>query len=208
MPNLYELFMELPTTSISDVLGGMTNLHYEIKPIDKHYKIAGKAFTVAIPSGDNLAVLRAIREASPGDVLVIDAKGDTTRAVAGDFVVGLAQALGLQGIVADGVIRDIEGIRSLDYPVFSRGATIASGNKYGGGHTNVPISAGGVSIQPGDWIIGDSDGVVVVPRGKQQQVAEEARKKVIQDEQRTLSISGNREAARLYLDQVLGISSA
>ncbi|EHS54880.1 MULTISPECIES: RraA family protein [Paenibacillus] len=207
MSSIDQPFKELPTTSISDVLGGLTNLDYDIKPIHGHCKIAGRAFTVTIPAGDNLAVLRAIREANPDDVLVIDAKGDTSRAVAGDFVAGLAQTLGLQGIVVDGVIRDIEGVRTLNFPIFSRGTTIASGSKYGGGKTNVPVSVGGVSIQPGDWIIGDVDGVVVVPQGMEQQVAEEARLKYVQDQRRETEVSGNKEAALRYLDKVLGLGA-
>ncbi|SFE60914.1 RraA famliy [Paenibacillus algorifonticola] len=206
--NINELFKELPTTSISDVLGGLTNLNYNIKPMQEQDRIAGRAFTVTIPVGDNLTVLQAIREASPGDVLVIDAKGDTTRAVAGDFIVGLARAVGLQGIVVDGVIRDVEGIRTLNFPIFTRGTTIAASSKYGGGKTNVPISAGGVSVHPGDVIIGDVDGVVVVPQGREQQVAEEARGKIAQDQQRELDVSGNKEAALRYLDKVLGISKS
>ncbi|MFB5675297.1 RraA family protein [Paenibacillus terreus] len=204
MSDIDNIFQGLPTTCISDVLGGLTNLDYAIKPIDHQHKIAGRAFTVSIPAGDNLAVLQGIREARPGDILVIAAQGDTRRAVAGDFVVGLAQTFRLQALVVDGVIRDIEGIRSLNFPVFSRGATIASGNKYGGGHTNIPISAGGVSIQPGDWIIGDIDGVVAVPEEQAQDVAKAARNKLNQDEERSLAICGDQASARLYLDKVLG----
>lgn len=204
MSDFDNLFQELPTTCISDCLGGLTNLDYAIKPIDAHHKIAGRAFTVSIPAGDNLAVLRGIREARPGDVLVIAAQADTRRAVAGDFVAGLAQTFGLQGMVVDGVIRDIEGIRGLNFPVFSRGTTIASGNKYGGGDIRVPISAGGVSIRPGDWVIGDIDGVVVVPKEQALLVAEAARNKLIQDEQRNSAIQRDRALAKLYLDKVLG----
>ncbi|MFD0681179.1 MULTISPECIES: RraA family protein [unclassified Paenibacillus] len=196
-------FLELPTTSISDALNGLTNLDPAIKPLKEEYKIAGRAFTVKIPAGDNLAVLRAIREASPGDVLVIDAKGDTYRAVAGDFVVGLAQTLGLQGIVVDGVIRDIKGIRDLGFPVFSRGTTVAAGSKFGGGETKVAVSVGGVSINSGDIIVGDVDGVVVVPQDKEQQVVRAAQDRVVMDQKREQEVSGNKEAVLRYLDKVL-----
>jgi 4-hydroxy-4-methyl-2-oxoglutarate aldolase len=203
MSTIEEKFLELPTTSISDTLQGLTNLDSAIKPLKETYKIAGRAYTVKIPAGDNLAVLRAIREASPGDILVIDAKADTYRAVAGDFVVGLAQTLGLQGIVVDGVIRDIQGIRELNFPVFARGTTVAAGAKTGGGETNVPISAGGVAIQPGDIIVGDVDGIVVVPQHKEQQILQAAYDRVAQDRQREEEVSGNKEGILRYLDKVL-----
>lgn len=93
-------------------------------------------------------VLKAIKEASPGDVLVVDAKGESYRAVAGDFVVSLAQKLGIAGIIVDGVIRDLIGVRSLNFPVFSKGTTVAASFKNGAGEINVPISCGGVSITP------------------------------------------------------------
>ncbi|MBU5353412.1 RraA family protein [Paenibacillus barcinonensis] len=199
-----KIFLGLPTTCISDVLGGLTNLDYAIKPIDPQHRIVGRAFTVSIPAGDNLTVLQGIREAQPGDVLVIAAQGDTRRAVAGDFVAGLAQTFGLQGMVVDGVIRDIEGIRNLNFPVFSRGTTTASSNKYGGGHTNIPVSAGGTNIRPGDWIIGDIDGVVTVPSEQVYEVAKAARKKLIQDEERSSGIQRDKILAGIYIDNLLG----
>src|SRR5690625_2376560 len=97
----------IPTTCISDSMDGLNNLAYEVTPIQANYKVSGPAFTVKMSVGDNRVVLQAIRKASPGDVLVIDAKGDDYRAVAGDFIVGMAKTLGIAGIVTDGVIRDI-----------------------------------------------------------------------------------------------------
>lgn len=97
-------FMNIPTTCISDAMDGLNNMSPAIKPLKEEYKIVGQAVTVKIPVGDNLAVLKAIREAKPGDVIVIDAKGDQYRAIAGDFIVGMAKTLGIGGIVVDGVI--------------------------------------------------------------------------------------------------------
>lgn len=138
-------------------------MHPSIKPLKEEYILSGRAFTVKMPVGDNAAVLKAIRTAKPGDILVIDAKGDEYRAIAGDFVVGMAKTLELGGIVADGVIRDMKGIKELDFPVFCKGTTVAASGKAGVGELNVPISCGGVSVKPGDIIVGDADGVVVVP---------------------------------------------
>ncbi|MEW9671872.1 RraA family protein [Ammoniphilus sp. 3BR4] len=203
MKDIVRRFEEVPTTCISDAMQGLNNLDSSIKPLKDEYKVAGRAFTVKMPVGDNQAVLRAIREAQPGDVLVIDAKGDTYRAVAGDFVVGMAQTLGIKGMVVDGVIRDIQGIRDLDYPVFYKGTTVAASGKAGMGEINVPISCGGVTIQPGDIIVGDADGVVAVPQAEAETILAKAIEKMKKDEERASMISGKPEAVRQHLDDIL-----
>lgn len=197
-------FRHLPTTAISDATGGHTNLRSEIKPLADHFKIAGRAITVRLPDGENGAVLEAIRAANEGDILVIDAKGNTNRAVAGDFVISLAKGIGVQGLVVDGVIRDIAAIRELDFPVFSLGTTVAAGNKNGGGQVNVPIAIGGVTVQPGDYIIGDIDGIIVVPQDDAERIVTAAEAKVEKDEAREQEAHENgRESIITYLDKVL-----
>jgi len=200
-------FKHLPTTAVSDATGGHTNLHSSIKPLADHYKIAGRAVTVRLPDGENGAVLEAIRVASEGDILVIDAKGNTNRAVAGDFVLSLAKGIGVQGFVVDGVIRDIAAIRELDFPVFSRGTTVAAGNKNGGGKVNVPIAIGGVTVHPGDYIMGDVDGVVVVPQNDAERIVAAAEAKIQKDEIRAQEAHVNgKESIIAYLDKVLASS--
>lgn len=196
-------FKHLPTTAISDATGGHTNLRSDIKPLADHFKIAGRAVTVRLPDGENGAVLEAIRAANEGDILVIDAKGNTNRAVAGDFVISLAKGIGVQGFVVDGVIRDIAAIRELDFPVFSLGTTVAAGNKNGGGQVNYPIAIGGVTVQPGDYIIGDVDGVIVVPQEDAERIVAAAEAKVAKDEVREQEAHANgRESILAYLDKV------
>ncbi len=204
MDNLVNEFQNLPTTAISDAMDGLNNLSPAIKPLKEEYKLSGRAFTVKIPVGDNLAVLKAIREAQPGDILVVDAKGDQYRAIAGDFVVGMAQTMGVGGIVVDGVIRDIAGIKELNFPVFSKGTTVAASGKAGVGEVNVPISCGGAAINPGDIIVGDADGVVVIPQAIEEEVLTKAKDKMRKDQLREESISGNREAIIKHLDKMLG----
>lgn len=196
-------FQNIPTTCISDAMEGLNNLHPAIKPLEEEYKLAGRALTVKIPVGDNLAVLKAIRAAKPGDILVVDAKGDHYRAIAGDFVIGMAQTLGVGGLVVDGVIRDIVGIKVLNFPVFSRGTTVAASGKAGIGEINVPISCGGTAVNPGDIIIGDADGVVVIPQSIEEDVLKKALVKLEKDQIRESGISGNPEAIIKYLDQML-----
>ncbi|MCM3790262.1 RraA family protein [Domibacillus indicus] len=201
--NIVEQFEGIPTTCISDALQGMNNLSSAIQPLKEEYRVAGRAFTVKMPVGDNLVVLKAIREAKPGDVLVIDAKGDTYRAIAGDFIVGMAQTLGIKGIIVDGVIRDVVGIKELNYPVFCKGTTIAASGKAGQGEINVPISCGGVTIHPGDIIVGDADGVTVVPQEAEEEVLKQSIEKADKDIKRAQKVSGNREEIIAYLDRFL-----
>ncbi|WP_286231984.1 RraA family protein [Neobacillus mesonae] len=196
-------FMNIPTTCISDAMDGLNNLHPAIKPLKEEYKVVGRAFTVKIPVGDNLAVIKAIRNAKPGDVLVVDAKGDQYRAIAGDFVVGMMQTLGIAGLVVDGVIRDLAGIKELNFPVFSKGTAVAASGKAGFGEINVPISCGGMTVHPGDLIIGDVDGVVVVPQAIEQEILTKALEKLNKDQIREDQISGNHEAILKHLDDLL-----
>jgi RraA family protein len=203
MMSIVNQFQNIPTTCISDSMQGLNNLDSAIQPLKDDYKVAGRAFTVKMPVGDNLVFLKAIREAKPGDILVVDAKGDTYRAIAGDFIVGMAQTLGINGIVVDGVIRDIEGIKQLNFPVFCKGTTIAASSKAGHGELNVPISCGGATIHPGDMIVGDADGVVVIPQALEQEVLVKSSEKLEFDIKRAEKVSGSREEIIKYLDDFL-----
>lgn len=206
MDSVIEQLKEIPTTAISDVLKGLNNINPSVKPLKDEYRIAGRAFTVKTAVGDNLAVLRAIKEAKPGDIIVVDAKGDTYRAIAGDFVVGMMQTMELGGLVVDGVIRDIVDIKKLNFPVFSRGTTVSSGGKNGPGETNVPISCGGAQVNPGDIIVGDVDGVVVIPQERAEEVLEGAKKKIASDDERESKIAGNKEEIIKYIDSMIAKS--
>ncbi|MFD6439517.1 RraA family protein [Peribacillus sp. NPDC060186] len=178
---------------------GLNNLDSAIKPLKEEYHFAGRAFTVQVPVGDNSAVLKAIGEARAGDILVIDSKGDTYRAIAGDFVVGMMQTMEIGALVVDGVIRDLGAIKDLNFPVFSKGTTVASSGKAGVGKTNIPISCGGVTVYPGDIIIGDVDGVVVVPQAICEEILKIAKDKILKDEQRAKKYAGKPDEIRKYI---------
>lgn len=203
MKNLITEFQEVPTTAISDVLNGLNNLDSAIKPLKEEYRFAGPALTVQLPINDNRAVLEAIGAATPGDVLVVDSKGDTYRAIAGDFVVGLMQTMGIRALVVDGVIRDIVAIKDLNFPVFSRGTTVASSGKAGVGAINTPISCGGVAVYPGDIIVGDADGVVVVPQNHAKEILTKAKEKMAKDQIREETIAGKPEEIRKYIEHMV-----
>lgn len=204
LTTIEERYIKLPTTAISDATGGHTNVSASIKPLADHYKIAGRALTVRLPDGENGAVLEAISKAKKGDILVVDAKGNTNRAIAGDFVMQLAQGVGVQGFVVDGVIRDLAAAREIDFPVFALGTTVAAGNKNGGGVVGVPVSIGGVVVKTGDIIVGDIDGVVVVPAEDAERIAEGAEAKLLKDEAREKEALHNGEVSiRAYLEKVV-----
>ncbi|MCH7324040.1 RraA family protein [Solibacillus sp. MA9] len=204
MATIEHRLLALPTTAISDATGGHTNVTANIRPLADHFKIAGRALTVRLPDGENGAVLEAISKASKGDILVIDAKGNTNRAVAGDFVMQLAQGVGVQGFVVDGVIRDLAATRLIDFPVFSLGTTVAAGNKNGGGAVGVSVSVGGVVVQSGDYVIGDIDGVIIVPQEDIEHVIEIAEAKVQKDKAREQeALHNGEESIRTYLAKVV-----
>jgi regulator of RNase E activity RraA len=202
MKQLIDAFRQVPVTCVSDAMQGMNNMDPAIKPLQEQYVIAGPAVTVQMPAGDNMAVLRGIRQARPGDILVVDAKGYLYSSAAGDFVIGLAQTLGLGGVVIDGTIRDVLTIKASGFPVFCKGATVACSKKVGGGEVNVPISCGGANVAPGDIIVGDANGVAIVPGGKAATVLAAAQEKMQKDEARAAMVLGTRQAAEQYIDEL------
>lgn len=127
-------------------------------------RLAGPALTVLTRPGDNLAVHQAIDLAQPGDVLVVDAGALVSRAVMGEIVYRHAVSRGVAGIVIDGAVRDGADIAGGPVPVFCRGVTHLGPSRHGPGEVRGPVAVGGVVVQAGDLVVGDADGVVVVPR--------------------------------------------
>ncbi len=174
------------TGHIVDAMDGRGALDSTIKPVDPgRAQFVGTAMTCATGPSDNLAILAAVALAQKGDVVVSASDGFTSTAVVGDIVSLLAKNAGIQAIVVDGMARDSEGIVGVGLPVFSRGITPNSCVKSGPGRVGHAIVAGGVAIEPGDVIVGDRDGVVVIPQAKLDAVIEriesirEAERKVI-----------------------------
>ena len=199
-----ERLYALPTTALSDATGGHTNIAAYIKPLSDHFKIAGRVLTVRLPDGENGAVLEAISKAERGDIIAIDAKGNTNRAVAGDFVMQLAKGVGVQGFVVDGVIRDAAAVREINFPVFAIGSTVAAGNKHGGGAVGERVSIGGIPVETGDYIIGDIDGVIVIPNADVKRIIVAAETKVEKDAAREYEALHNGETSiRAYLAKVV-----
>lgn len=131
----------------------------------------GTALTVRTAPGVNLLVHAALDVAQPGDVLVVDGGGDLSRAIAGELMAARALILGVQGFVIHGAVRDAAGFRRRAFPVYARGTTPAGPYKESPGEVNVAIGCGGVVVHPGDIVVGDEDGVAMVPRGPAVEVA-------------------------------------
>ena len=193
----------LPTTCIADAMGGHNTLDAAIKSMAKTAKLCGPAFTVKMTPGDNLALLRGIEAAKPGDVLVVDAGDYTKRTIAGDFVVGLMQVLGIAGLVTNGCVRDCEGIAATNFPVFCRAVTPAASTKNNLGEIQTLISCGGVAVAPSDTVVADCDGIVVVPQARTEMVFAKAAEKLSTDETRAKTYLATPETARQYLQQML-----
>lgn len=136
--------------------------------------MAGTAVTVKTRGGDNLAILRAYDFCRPGDVMVVDAGGDTTNALVGGIMTFAAASLGLAGMVLDGAIRDAAEIGARAFPVYARGVNHRGPYKDGPGEINVPITVGGMVVNPGDVIVGDQDGLLAFPPGLAASVIEKA----------------------------------
>jgi RraA family protein len=154
-----------PTPNVTDVMGRFGAVGQGVHPIngDEVY-MAGIAFTVKTHPSDNLMVHKALDLAEPGDVIVVEASGDMSHAILGELMCLYARWRGIAGVVVDGAVRDGASIRKMGYPVFARGRAPRGPYKEGPGEINVPVSCGGVAICPGDLIVGDGDGAVVVPR--------------------------------------------
>jgi 4-hydroxy-4-methyl-2-oxoglutarate aldolase len=153
---------DLGTATVYEAQGAKGALDSGMKPIDPKVRLAGPALTVDARPADNLILHHAVLQAKPGDVLVVDAKGFMEAGPWGDVLTLQAMKLGIAGLVINGCVRDANLIIDLGFPVFCRGLSIKGTGKNQPGKVNVPICIGDAVIRPGDIIVGDRDGLVVV----------------------------------------------
>lgn len=158
-------FRDAPTGWVVDAQARRGALHQSIRVRTKASRIVGAALPVWSRGQDNLAPYAALSVARPGDVLVIATEACEAASVSGDIMVGMAHNAGIVGVVTDGTVRDVPGLDAVGIPVFARGVSPNSPQKDGPGTIGLPVVLGGVSVGPGDLIIADGDGVVVVPFG-------------------------------------------
>ena len=168
-------FSDISPTTLADILGREQVMDIGIRPLwPSCPRVAGPAFTVRCPPGDNLMLHAAIYRAEPGSVIVVQA-GDVDYAVAGGNVCAVAQRRGVAGFVVDGVIRDLGEVREMGFPVFARGVIPIPGAKAAVAPLGGQVICGGVRVRAGDVVVADEEGVVVTPRDRQQQVLADAR---------------------------------
>jgi regulator of RNase E activity RraA len=174
-------YQSVSPTTLADILGRAQVVNGGIRPMWSPIpRVAGPAFTVRCPPGDNLMLHAAIHRADPGSIIVVQA-GDVDYAVSGGNVCAVAQRRGIAAFVVDGVIRDIAEVREMGFPVFARGVMPIPGAKNVVGPLNEPVQCGGVTVAAGDVVVADEEGIVVVPTARREQVLDEALAKLARE---------------------------
>ena len=176
--DLIEQFKDFPAPNIADTMNRFFCVHPDIKMINQieGVKLVGSALTVKTRVADNLMVYKAIDIAQPGDVIVIDAGGDMTHSILGEIMVNIAEKKGIAGYIVNGCIRDRGALEKMSFPVFAKGANPKGPYKDGPGEVNFPVCCGGVVVNPGDVVVGDKDGIVIIPLDMAQITLERVKK--------------------------------
>jgi RraA family protein len=178
---LVEGFRGLPVANIADEMNRFFCVDARIKPLNNK-PLLGTAFTVKSRVADNLFLHKALELAQPGDVIIVDAQGDTANAITGEIMMTTAAVNGLAGVVIDGAIRDSDQMKELDMSVYAAGVTPKGPYKDGPGEINVPVSCGGVIVNPGDIVIGDGDGIVIINPQDAPRILEKAKAKMTKEQ--------------------------
>ncbi len=204
-PQLMMQFKSIPASNTADVMGRSCAMHPRIHLVSSPLEqmMVGPAFTVKARAGDNLALHAALNFCQEGDVLVVSNEGDDSRALMGEIMMAyLKHTKKVAGIVLDGPIRDIDEIGKWDFPVYCTGTTPGGPYKDGPGEVNVPIACGNISVNPGDIILGDPDGVIVIPQKDMAVILENAKAFQEADEKK-LAAAKNGTANRLWVEKSL-----
>ncbi|MEU6052574.1 RraA family protein [Streptomyces xanthochromogenes] len=174
-------FKNIPPTTLADIVGRAQVMDIGIRPLwSPMPRVAGPAFTVRCPAGDNLMLHAAIYRAEPGSVVVVES-GDLDYALAGGNVCAVAQRRGIAAFVVDGVIRDLAEVREAGFPVFARGVLPIPGTKKAVAPLNEPVRCGGVLVNASDVVVADEEGIVVTPHARTEQVLVDARRKLAKE---------------------------
>ena len=200
---LVQRFRTVPVAYVSDSMSRMTAGGASLRPLHRGGVMAGPALTVKTRPGDNLMIHAALALARPGDVIVVDGKGDLTSALMGEIMSQQAVALGVAAVVIDGAVRDSEAIRELGFPMFAAGLNPNGPTKSVSGRLNHPVSVGGVTVKPGDLVVGDADGVTVIEREKAAAMLPLAAEKVAAETKRIADIRSRKALRPGWLDGAL-----
>lgn len=176
--NLVEALGIIPAANIADCMGRLSAMNQEIRRMTapSATNMFGVALTVKARPGDNLMIHKALDMAGPGDIVVVANSGDRSQSLMGEIMVAHAKSRGIAGIVLDGPIRDVDALYGMGIPMYATGSTPGGPYKEGPGEINVPIACGNIQVAPGDIIVGDSDGVIVIPQKDAADLLEAAKK--------------------------------
>lgn len=172
--HIVEGFAGIPVANIADNMNRSFCINAKICPLNDA-PLLGTAFTVKTRPGDNLLLHKAIDLAEAGDVIVVAGDGELTNALIGELMIAWAQERGIAGFVIDGAVRDADTLKKLTIPVYAAGITPKGPYKDGPGEINVPVSVGGVVVKPGDILVGDADGIVVIDPKEAAEILEKAK---------------------------------
>lgn len=192
------------TPAVSDLMNRLYTMTPGVRNLTgENLRILGPACTVKVYPGDNLMVHKSLDIAQPGDVVVVDTSNSSLTAVLGDLVCTKARHRGIAGFVVDGLIRDLPAIRALgDFPVFARGVTPIGPLHRGPGEVNHAISAGGIVVAPGDVVLGDLNGVVVVPRDTADELLDRLQTRAAVEADYTAGVARG-EFSNAWVDEIL-----
>lgn len=183
---LVEAFRGMPSSNIGDMMNRLYCMHSDIRALSDR-PLLGTAVTVKAPEGDNVFLHRAMDIAQPGDVIVVDGQGCTTRALMGEIMLTYAWKKGIEGFVIDGAVRDSDAFQTLDISVYAKAITPQGPYKNGPGEINVPIACGGQVVMPGDIIAGDRDGICVIPSSEAFKLADIVKEKFLNEQKKLTS---------------------
>lgn len=197
-----EKFKDIPVANIADCMNRTSALSQEIRPVNNE-SILGTAFTVKVAQGDNLMFHKSMDLAKEGDVIIIDSMGTKNRAILGEIMATYCKKRGIAGIVVDGPIRDIEDISKMDMPVYAGGSTPNGPYKNGPGEIGTTISVGGQVVNPGDIIVGDKDGIIVIKKEDAEELLEKSLA-TLEKEKKIFDVMENEGTyIRPWVDEVL-----
>ena len=179
---MYKYFEGIPTGNIADSNGFAGVMDSGIRPLERHMTLCGRALTCACVGGDNLTIHKAVLEAKPGDVLVVTCGGYTNAGVFGEMLGICCRARGIAGVVIDGSCRDSNELIDMGFPVYSRGVNPNGTTKTTCGSVNEKIICGGVWVEPGDIVVGDADGIVVIKQNVAEEVLRKSQEKKAKEE--------------------------
>lgn len=200
LPHAELNFHGIPTACFSDNMDRLSGIA-GLRRFDKGGPFVGRAHTVKTRPGDNLAVYKGLLTVPAGYVLVVDGEGATENALVGDILVGIARSRGCAGFVVDGAIRDAAEISRLDWPCFAKAVQHRGPYKDGPGAVGVPVSICGQIVNPGDYIVGDADGLVAFPAEDAPRLVSVARAKLAAEAE--LRASSRKDKGRAFLEAEL-----